>query len=180
MAAVKGRADLPLISSLTELGLAQDSIQIQVTANRKNIRVDAYGDSPPEQQFFGAGASINMTLIHFDAAVLDQCLSESFGGAPTAGTLGVAGGLMGNGVTRFAPGGAAGWHFVGLNLISSAGQRPWRFLNTCLSDNPIQFPIGTEVSAVQTNWQAFPYSVDPWNGGLGSYSVPLWDYVLDT
>lgn len=178
MVLVKGRSD-SAIGALSELGLCTDSIQIQITANRKNIRVDAYGDSPPEQQFFGGGANVNFTLVHFDGTVLETCLNESWGGA-TAGALGHAGQLMGNGLARFGPGGFAGNHFIGLNLVSANGSLPWRFLYSCLAENPITYPVGTLRSEVQNNWQAFPYSADPWNGGLGSYGVPIFDRTADT
>jgi hypothetical protein len=175
---VKGRSD-SAIAALSELGLCTDSIQIQVTSNRKNIRVDAYGDSPPEQQFFGAGANVSFTLVHFDKDVLDECLRLSWGGAPAVGAMGHAGQLMGNNLGRFAPGGFAGNNYVGLNIVSAVGERPWRFLFSCLSDNPYTYPVGTLRSEVQNNWQAFPYSADPWNSGQGSFGAYVFDHTAD-
>lgn len=178
MTYVKGRAD-SAIGTLVELGLTSDPIQIQIQTHRRNIRVDAFGDGPPESQFFGAGATIAQTLVHFDKAILNTCLQEAWGSSPAFGTMGHAGSLMGNNLPRFGPGGALGNHFIGLNIASAAGQIPWRFYFTALADNPMVFPLGTEKSLVQLNWQAFPYSQDPWNGGNGSFGVPIWDHVLD-
>jgi len=128
----------------------------------------------------GAGATVNMTLVHFDRDILDFCVQEAWGSSPAFGALGHAGSLMGNGLPRFAPGGFRGNHFIGLNLASALGQLPWRFLYATLADNPMEFPIGTERSLVQLKWQAFPYSIDPWNGGNGSFGTPIWDRTLDT
>lgn len=178
MVLVKGRSD-SIIANLTELGLSQDSITISINSMRKNIRVDAYGDGPPESQFFGAGATIRMNLVHFDSTILDFCLQEAWGSTPAFGTMGHAGSLMGNGLPRFAPGGVNGNHFIGLNIQSALGQNPWRFYYAALSDQPVIWPIGTEKSVVSLTWQAFPYSVDPWNNGNGSYGVPIWDRTLD-
>lgn len=178
MVYVKGRSD-SIIANLTELGLTSESITISVNSYRKNIRVDAYGDGPPESQFFGAGATVQMTLVHFDKDVLNFCLNESWGSTPAFGTMGHAGSLMGNNRARFAPGGVNGNHFIGLNLISAAGALPWRFLNSALADNPMIFPIGTEKSLVRLTWQAFPYATDPWNNGNGSFGTAIWDHVSD-
>lgn len=179
MVKVKGRADSS-IANLSDLGLCDSPIRIQIMTNRLNIKVDAYGDGPPESQFMGAGAMIYMTLVHFDPDVLEACLQESWGSSPGVGLLGHAGSLMGNGLPRFGAGGVLGNHFVGLNLISATGQRPWRFYHCSLADNPIEFPIGAERSLIQLTWQAFPYSADPWNSGNGSYGVPIYDHTADT
>lgn len=178
MVAVKGRSDSS-IANLTNLGLCTDEIQVQVQSHRLAIRVDAYGDGPPESQFMGAGATVVTNLVHFDSDVLEACLQEAWGSSPALGALGHAGSMMGNGLPRFGPGGITGNHFVGLNILSALGKQPWRFLNTCLADNPIRWPLGTERSIVSCNWQAFPYSVDPWNNGQGSFGVPIWDHQSD-
>lgn len=178
MVLVKGRAD-SAIGTLTQLGLCSDSIEITINSTRKPIRVDAYGDEPPESQFFGAGATVRMTLVHFDYSVLEVCLQESWGSSPAVGAMGHAGSLMGNGLARFGAGGVFGNHFIGLNILSALGQQPWRFYYAFLADNPIMWPIGTEKSLVQLTWQAVPYSVDPWNSGNGSYGVQIYDHTLD-
>lgn len=175
---VKGRTD-SIIANRTELGLTDHSISISVDNHRLRIRVDAFGDGPPESQFMGASAMVRTTLVHFDDDILDFCVAEGWGNSPAFGTLGHAGSLMGNGKARFAPGGINGNHFLGLNLYSALGQKAWRFFFTTLANSPIEFPIGTERSLVQVNWEALPYSVDPWNNGNGSYGVPIWDHTLD-
>jgi hypothetical protein len=176
---VKGRSDCA-IGTLSELGLCQESISITVQSEKKPIIVDAYGSKPPETQFFGAMAACSFTLVNFDPDVLAVCLQESWGSSPAEGQLGHAGSLMGNGKVRFAPGGILGNHFIGLNIQSALGADPWRFLFSYLADNPIEWPVGTEKSLVRCSWEAVPYSVDPWNGGNGSFSVPIWDHTLDT
>ncbi len=178
MVKVKGRSD-STIANITELGLTDHSIRIAIQNHRLRIRVDAYGDGPPESQFMGAGATVQMTLVHFDSDVLDFCVQEAWGSTPGFGQMGHAGSLMGNGLPRFGPGGVNGNHFIGLNLISAPGKRPWRFYYAALADNPIDFPIGTERSLITLNWEAFPYSVDPWNNGNGSYGVQIWDNIAD-
>src|SRR4051812_1952788 len=101
---VKGRSDSS-IANLTELGLTDHSIRISIINHRLKIRVDSMGDAPPESQFMGAQATVNMTLVHFDSDVSDFCVQESWGNSPAFGQLGHAGSLMGNGLARFAPGG---------------------------------------------------------------------------
>jgi hypothetical protein len=175
MTYVKGRSDLALISSRTELGLTDQSIRIQIKTQRLQIRVDAMGDAPPESQFMGASASVSMTLVHFDSAVLDACIQESWGSSPARGQLGHAGSLMGSNKVLFAPGGIDGNHFISLNLVSAPGKQSWRFFHSTLSQNPIEWPIGTERSLVTLNWDSLPYTIDPWNSGNGSYGIAIWD-----
>ncbi len=178
MVKVKGRTDSS-IAALSDLGLAEDSITFSINNERDDIRVDAYGNAPPESQAMGAWAEVQMTLVHFDPDVLVACIRESWGSSPGEGMLGHAGSLMGNGLARFGPGGALGWHFVGLNLISAVGASPWRFLNAYLADSPITWPLGTKRSLVQLRWKAVPYSIDPWNNGNGSFGVPIYDRTAD-
>lgn len=178
MVKVKGRSD-STIANLSELGLTDHSIRIGIQNHRLKIRVDTMGDAPPESQFMGASASVTTVLVHFDSDILDFCIQEGWGSSPAFGQLGHAGSLMGNNKARFAPGGVDGNHFIGLNIISARSMRPWRFYFTTLADNPIEFPIGTERSLVTVNWDALPYSTDPWNNGNGSYGIPIWDHTAD-
>jgi hypothetical protein len=178
MVAIKGRADCPY-PSLTNLGLTDSPIQLSIDYRHLLIRVDAYGDCPPEIQSFGSFAYIAMTLVHFDYDVLMFTVAEAMGSSPGEGMLGHAGTLMGGGLARFGAGGINGWHYVGLNVISATGKPPWRFLNSVLFEQPLSFPLGTERSLVGVRWASIPYSVDPWNGGLGSYGVPIYDHNLD-
>lgn len=179
MVLVKGRSD-SAIGTLTQLGLCSESIRITIEQERKPIIVDAYGSKPPESQFFGAMARIQMTLVHFDPAVLEVCLQESWGSSPAAGQLGHAGSLMGNGLALFAAGGVNGNHFISLNIQSATGQTSWNFPCAYLADNPMEWPLGTEKSLVSLTWESIPYSVDPWNSGNGSYGVPIYTHTLST
>lgn len=178
MVAVKGRSD-STIAALSNLGLTSEQIRIGVEYKHLPIQVNAYGQVPPESQGMGMLARVNMQLVHFDESVLNACIQEGLAGAPSIGTLGHAGALMGNGLARFGPGGAAGNHFIGLNILSALGQSPWRFYFAQLAGNPMSWPLGTERSLVDLQWTAFPYSVDPWNGGNGSFGVPVWDRTAD-
>lgn len=163
------------IGSLSELGLASDSIRISPVFRLKEVNADAWGEAPFEMQFMLAFANITMTLVHFDTSVLDFCITESMGGAVSAGRMPRAGARLGNNVARFA----AGNHFIGLNIAAPVGS-PWRFYTAFLTNNPLEYPVGTERSLVTLNWRAIPYAADPWNGGLGASGTYLWDRVLDT
>lgn len=176
---VKGRAD-SAIGSLTQLGLSDADIDVDLEFMHEDIKVDAWGEAPPELQFFLAAANITMTLVHFDPVVLDVCIAESMAGAPAVGSTARAGALMGNGLPRFAPGGAFGNHFIGLNIASPVAGKPWRFYYAYLARNPVKYPLGTKRTITQLNWRAIPYTVDPWNGGLGATGAVIWDNVLDT
>lgn len=179
MTYVKGRSDLAAIAARTELGLTDQSIRIGIRTNRLKIRVDAMGDAAPESQFMGASATIAMALVHFDYDVLEACIQESWGSSPAVGALGHAGSLMGNSKALFAPGGVNGNHFISVNIVSALGMRSWRFFYSTLSENPVEFPIGTERSLVSLNWDVLPYSIDPWNNGQGSYGITLFDHGND-
>lgn len=177
---VKGRAD-SAIGSLAQLGLTDGPIRLTFESRYLEIQVDAWGgEIPAEIQYKLSAVQISMNLVHFDRDVLDVCLLESMGGAPTLGTTGRAGARMGNGLPRFAAGGVLGNHFIGLNITSPVAAKPWRFFYTYLVGPPMEFPLGTERSIVTLNWRAIPYAVDPYNGGLGAFGSPLFDYTLDT
>lgn len=176
---VKGRADSS-IGNLSELGLTTDQIRVTPVFRHRDIDVNAWGDVPPEVQFKLAEVRISMTLVHYDSNVLEACVSESMAGAPAFGQLPTAGARMGNNLPRFAAGGANGNHYIGLNLASPVGGRPWRFLTSYLTNTPVDIPIGTDRTAVVCNWRCIPYTQDPWNAGLGSYGAVLFDRTLDT
>lgn len=176
---VKGRSDSG-IGSLTELGLANAPIVITPIFHHKPINVNAWGDAPAEMQFMLAEVRISITLIHFDSGVLDTCITESMAGAPSIGSLPRAGARMGNNTARFAAGGAGGNHYIGLNIASPVGIKPYRFYYAFLAERPLEFPLGAERSAVQTFWRAIPYTQDPWGGGTGARGAIIWDNVLDT
>ncbi len=175
---VKGRSD-SAIGALSQLGLSDTSIAIRLNFHHKDIPVDAYGATVPETQVMGGDATISMTLVHFDRAVLATCVQESLGGAPAEGLLQRAGSRMGNNLPRFGAGGLLGNHYIGLNLTSVVAGIPWRFWYTFLANPPVEFPLGTEKSIVRLQWRAIGYTIDPWNNGTGSLGQPIFDHVLD-
>lgn len=164
------------IATLSELGLADGPIRVSPELHHRPIQVDAAGgEVPPEEQYFCARARVSMTLVHFDRDVVDAVVRESMAGAAAIGQNARAGTRMGGGVARFA----AGYHYVGVNILSPVGNKPWRFLH-CRIDGSLDTPLGTEKSTFTLNWVAIPYVVDPWNNGNGMAGVAVWDHVLDT
>lgn len=174
LVAVKGPVG-SLIGSITELGLTVDQIRITPDFRHKAINVDAWGEAPPETQFMLATVGIQLDFIHFDRTILDECLRLSMAGAPAIGQLPRAGARMGNNSPRFS----ATNNYIGLNITSPVGNKPWRFFYTFMTNPPMQFPLGTEKSVVTTSWVAVPFTTDPYQGGLGAQGQALWDYVLD-
>ena len=187
MVSVKG-SSASGISSLTQLGLADNSINIRLNPKHMNVFADAWGserNGPPfEIQTFLADADITMTLVHFDPAVLDICFRESMGGASAAGTTARAGARLGNGAARFA----ATNRFIGLNLSGPVSSKPYRFYYTYLIGEQ-NFPVGTERSIVTLHWKAIPATSDPWGGGTqqggttagtGALGALIWDNTADT
>ena len=164
------------ISTLTELGLAADPIQVTYEFQHLDIQVNAWGQVPPEVQTMGGAAHVSMTMVHFDDAVLDVCIRESLGGASAAGKLAAAGTRLGGGVARFA----AGNHFIGLNVTGPVQGKPYRFLYSYLAGQPVSIPLGVERKLTRLTWRAIPYTTDPWNGGLGQAGADVWDNTLDT
>ncbi len=175
MVYVKGNVTTQ-ISGLTELGLSSDQIRIRPNFRYLDIMVNAWGNAfPIDVQNMLTDVNITMTLVHYDQVVLDICLRESMGGAAAFGTLPRAGSRLGGGVARFA----AGNHYVGLNLASPVNNKPYRFYFAYLDGPPIELPLGTERSLVTCNWRAVPYTVDPWNAGVGSLGTVIFDNILD-
>lgn len=169
------------IATLSELGLAEDRIQVSPRFYHEDIKVNAWGDVPPDVQWKNAEVFVTMSLVHFDPAILDICVRESMAGADSTGTGGAgltqrAGLRMGGGVARFATGN----HYIGLNIRAPQNGRNWRFRFAYLTNNPISYPLGVERSVVPLTWRAIPYTQDPWGAGVGSQSANLWDNELDT
>ena len=81
MVYVKGRADSLLLGTRQELGLSDGMIRVIPDFRHHELNVDAWGEAPVDVQFMLATVTISMTLIHFDEAVLDDCVQESMGGA---------------------------------------------------------------------------------------------------
>lgn len=173
---VKSRAD-SLIGNLTQLGLSMDPIVITPTIQHRDITLDAWGGVVPNDvQVMLGTVDISINLIHWDLLVLDECLRLSMGFPPVIGTMNRAGTLIGNGLPRFA----VGNNYIGLNIASPVGNKPWRFFSAYMTGSPFSIRLGTEKSILSTQWKAIPYFPDPWNAGLGAFGVPVFDYVLDT
>ncbi len=176
MVSVNGNVNAPGgIANLTQLGLSDAPIRVTQEYRHKDINVDAWGEVPVDKQFMLAQARIQMTLIHIDVPVLDACIQEAMGVAAVPGQMARAGTRMGNNQVRFA----ATNHYIGLNLYSPIGNKPYRFYYAYL-DGSVEFPLGTEKSIWTLNWVAIPYTQDPWNGGVGAQGAVLWDNILDT
>lgn len=161
------------ISSLSTLGVTDSPIHVSPTLHHDDIHTDPTGPSvPPDLQVFGGEAYIRMTMIYFDVAVLDACVALAQAGS-TAGTLARAGILMGGSAARLA----AGNNYIGLNISSPVGGRPWRFLTAYLAREPFSWPLGTGRSAVALTWRAIPYVLNPISGLAGAV---LWDRSADS
>lgn len=175
MVYVKGNTASP-IANISELGLAESPIRVTLDSRYLDVQVDAWGgEIPIDVQNRLSAINVSMSLVHFDPAVLEACVEESMG-ASTFGVLARAGNLMGGNAPRFNPLN----HYIGLNLASPVGLRPWRFYFAYLVGPPMDWPLGTERSVVTLNWRAVPYTQDPWNGGLGASGYVLFDRTLDT
>ena len=173
---VKGNISCP-IAALSELGLAQDAIDVTFELRHKDLKVDAWGEAPPDVQMMLATATITMNLIHYYQDVLAACIREACGGASAEGTMPRAGLLMGGNAVRFDPLN----HYIGLNILSPVEALPWRFFTAYLSGNAMRVPIGTERKVIPLTWRAIPYGgVDPWSTGLASEGQPVYDRTLDT
>ena len=162
--------------ALAQLGLTDSSITIHFNFHHFDIHVDAWGGvqgPPPEIQLMLADVTISMSLVHFDAAVLNSCISESMGGAATVGTVQRAGSRMGNDVALQA----ANNRFIQLGISAPISGAPWRFFAAYLTNNPLIFPVGAERSVAVCNWRAIPYPPggDPYNSGSGAGGVAIWD-----
>jgi hypothetical protein len=150
---------------LFELGLATGDVTVSPRFRHQEVIPDDYGDQvPAEVHTRLADASIRMTLVHFDAAVLSVCCSEAMGGALVGGTtrpalggaVGPAGMPLGGGV----PVGSSGNHYVSLNVLAnqSVPPLPWRFRSCYLDGNPATFPLGANRQGVELNFRAIPYA----------------------
>lgn len=180
MVLVKGRSD-SAIANLAELGLAVDDIKVTPQHELEDVTCNAWGKVPFDQQVFGAYVDIQMTLVQYDNDILDVCIQESMGGTLDIGKVARAGARLGNNQPRFAPGPySAGNHYIGLNLSSPVGAKPWRFLYTFLTRQPYTYPLGTRRSMVTLSWRCIPYTQDPYQAGAGALGQILFDHTLDT
>src|SRR5258705_12254124 len=80
------------IGNLTELGLSETAIQVSPMIIHKDITLDAWGGLiPADVQVMLGAVNITIGFIHFDPAVLDECLRLSFGSPVTLGRVARAG-----------------------------------------------------------------------------------------
>lgn len=149
-----------------ELGLAESPVSISIKYDHDDVKVNAFGNSPPELQYMGMEASITMTLVHFDHALLSTCIRRSTGGASAVGQLARAGTRMG-----------AGGHLMILRLTSPIESKPWRFPSAYLAAAPVTWPLGVERSVVTVTWRAIAFKADPYGGGTGSAGAVVWDHT---
>ena len=172
---VKGKTGSS-IATLQELGTCESPIRISLQLYNLDIRVNAFGDIPPEVQFMGGIATISMSLVNFDKAILDECLRLSMGGATTIGTMPTTGARMRGTGARFA----SDYNFIGLNMTSPVEGKPYRFLNSQLFGSPFEHPLGAERSVTAISWRALALAIDPYGAGSGFGGTVLFDNVLDS
>jgi hypothetical protein len=195
---VKGNPS-SLIGTLSELGLSADPIRVRFDANHTDLKVNAWGDAPPEVQVMLGAATITMGLVHFDQAVLEACITESLGGGGlTFGQVARAGTRLGNNCARFAPNGTinpatglatTGNHYIGLNLTSPVLRLPYRFWYAYMTGPVFEYTLGAEATVAGVQFRAIPYVQDPYGGspsqpltvyGTGAQNAIIWDRTLDT
>lgn len=152
------------IGTVSELGLASESIQVIPRFVHKDIKCDDFGpDIAADMMTQLADVTIRMQLIHYDRDVLDICMDESMGGGRggvfirNAGVLPPAGTILGGLKPLFA----SGNHFISLNLASPQLVYPWRFPAAYLTGQPLEIPLGSKSSIVVAEWRAIPYVVPP-------------------
>ena len=178
MVSVRGNLATILIS--TQLGLAQDPIEITINHQHMDVGVDAWGGRriPPEIQYFLSDATIRMNLVHIDRDRLDDCLRLSMGGVATVGLVPRTGTRMMNNGALYSSANS----LIELHLSSPVGGKIWRFPAAYLTGPPVEFPLGTERSIIKLTWRAIPHPaigtiLDPWGGGTGSTGAILWSHT---
>jgi len=171
---VKGPAGSS-IAALSELGLADNDINITITPLHRDVIVNAWGEAPADVQRKIAFITATFNLIQYDPDILEECARLSLGGA-AFGQTGRAGALMGNGLARFA----AGNNFIGFNIAAQQSSRPWRFLFSYMKSPIGPFIHGTNPGTIACQFVGVPYIADPWNGGAGALNNPFFDRTADT
>lgn len=168
LVSVKGSAG-SAIAGVSQLGYCESPVSWSPTFQKLDVIINAFGTTPAEVQMMGIMASISMSLVYFDPAILDALLSESAAGAGSAGANSRAGARMGNGQPLYS----AGCHFFSVGLSSPVANKPYTFLACQLVDNPLTWPLGAERSVVQVNFRAISYSPVP----ISLAGVPCWNNV---
>lgn len=148
---VKSGGHFDLIKELSELGLAEDKIEVSINPRYYPIRTNESGEEVPEEILFDNGdATIRMTLVHYDEAVLRECIRASFAGADE-GKFPAAMTPLGGFRHPFD----INNNLVSLNILSER-QDPYRF-PTCYLEDRIDIPLSVQRTGVQLVWRAFPH-----------------------
>lgn len=173
---VKGMAGTA-IASWQELGLSDKQIVITINTNQDPIMVNAHGTTPAEMQAMGRIATLNISLVHFDTAILDLCLAMANGvttASPSGGIQPHAGVRLGGNAALYGNGNK----YISVSFTSPDGGIPWTFYNCFIAAGGAQYPLGNEKSIVTTVWTALSFQVDPWAAGAGLAGQVLYANVL--
>lgn len=176
MVYVKGMAGTA-IASWQELGLSEKQITIAITTNQEPIMVNAHGSTPAEIQSMGRTATLNISLVNFDTAILDLCLAMAGGvttASPSGGIQPHAGVRLGGNAALYANGNK----YISVSFSSPDAGIPWTFYNCYIAAGGISYPLGNEKSIVPTVWNAISYQQDPWAAGVGLAGQVLYANVL--
>jgi hypothetical protein len=179
-----------LLSTGANLGLADNSIEIEIDIRHGDIHTDDWGNEIPAELMAKLGqVFITMTLVHFDPSALGDCVALSLGATSTTPTglptdlpdvsVGPYGQLMGRGsfLSSLTPTKA---NYVRMYLIPARrGQTPTRILACTLTGPPIRIPIGTVRSLVQLKWRAIPYGEFNDDNELISAGTTILDHTAD-
>lgn len=187
MVFVRGPASSSIAGNGNQLGLSEDQIRVAPKFKYKDINVNAWGSDqvPVDVQRFLAWVDISMNLVHFDRDFLDECKRLMMGGT-LIGRTGRTGSRIGAGLGRWVQGN----NYIGIAISSPVVAKPWRFWYCHMTEDPVEYPIGTERSVVAVNFRAIPYTADPWGGGTetprtqpfttagqGSGEAVIWDHA---
>lgn len=171
---------------LLKLGLSLDQIIVEPRFIHRDMKTDDFGpDAPADVMWYMGTANITMSLIHYDMTVLDFCLAEAM-----AGNKKRTNGVYAGGPDGLAPAGTPlgggkalyteGCHYVGLIIASPKANFPWNFPATYLMES-LEYPLGTERTAVKLRWRAIPYvdstgTQGPRGDWLKSENAVLWTH----
>ncbi len=166
-----------------ELGLAVDSIKVLPKMYHRPMMTNDFGPMvAPNVMTHCSHVDINMTLVHYDAGVLDICWGESVGyhqtvNVPTTSTSEIrllVGKPLGNGGPLYS----SGNHFITIDLAAPQLSGTWRFPACYLVNEPFEYPVGVKASRVDMTWRSVPYA--PFTSGeIRSSGVLVWQYIPD-